>query len=44
MTGRFVHARLPETVARRLMLAGEAVPAEFGDRADREDVDVREVR
>jgi pilus assembly protein CpaF len=44
VTGRFVHTRLPQTVARRLMLAGEPVPPEFAAAADREDVDVREVR
>jgi pilus assembly protein CpaF len=44
VTGRFVHARLPEPIARRLMLAGETVPKEFGTGADQADVDVREVR
>jgi pilus assembly protein CpaF len=44
VTGRFVHTRLPESVARRLMLAGEPVPPEFAAAADREAVDVREVR
>jgi pilus assembly protein CpaF len=44
VTGRFVHTRLPETVARRLMLAGEPVPPEFAAAADREDAAVREVR
>jgi pilus assembly protein CpaF len=34
VTGRFAHARLPEPVARRLMLAGEAVPPEFAEAAD----------
>jgi pilus assembly protein CpaF len=34
VTGRFSHARLPEPVARRLMLAGEAVPPEFAEAAD----------
>ena len=29
VTGRFAHARLPEPIARRLVLAGEAVPPEF---------------
>jgi pilus assembly protein CpaF len=44
VTGRFVHARLPEQIARRLMLAGEPVPDEFAAAADRPDVDVREAR
>jgi pilus assembly protein CpaF len=44
VTGRFVHARLPEAVARRLMLAGEAVPEAFAGAADRDEVDVREAR
>jgi pilus assembly protein CpaF len=34
VTGHFAHARLPEAVARRLMLAGEAVPPEFAQAAD----------
>jgi pilus assembly protein CpaF len=34
VTGRFAHARLPEPVARRLMLAGEAAPPEFAEAAD----------
>jgi pilus assembly protein CpaF len=33
VTGRFAHARLPEPIARRLMLAGEAVPPEFAEAA-----------
>jgi pilus assembly protein CpaF len=44
VTGRFVHARLPEPIARRLMLAGEPVPEEFAGAADRVEVDVREAR
>jgi pilus assembly protein CpaF len=31
VTGRFTHAHLPTSIARRLMLAGEAVPAEFAE-------------
>src|SRR3954452_20411657 len=34
VSGRFRHRRLPEPVARRLMLAGVAVPAEFAAVAD----------
>jgi pilus assembly protein CpaF len=33
VTGRVAHARLPEAVERRLMLAGEAVPPEFAEAA-----------
>jgi pilus assembly protein CpaF len=44
VTGHYVHARLPEMVARRLMLAGQPAPDEFGAAADRDDLDVREVR
>jgi pilus assembly protein CpaF len=36
VTGRVRHARLPEGVARRLELAGERFPPEFGDRAETE--------
>jgi pilus assembly protein CpaF len=43
VTGRFAHARLPEMVARRLMLAGEAVPPEFADAADAGRAGEREV-
>src|SRR3954469_18264694 len=34
VTGRFRHRRLPEPIARRLMLAGVAVPGEFAAVAD----------
>jgi pilus assembly protein CpaF len=43
VTGRFVHARLPDPVARRLMLAGEAVPPEFAEAADAGRAGEREV-
>jgi pilus assembly protein CpaF len=36
VSGRVRHARLPAAVARRLELAGEPVPAEFGERAEAE--------
>jgi pilus assembly protein CpaF len=34
VTGRFVHARLPEAIARRLMLSGEPAPAAFLEGAE----------
>jgi pilus assembly protein CpaF len=43
VTGRFAHARLPELVARRLMLAGEALPPEFAEAADAGSAGEREV-
>jgi pilus assembly protein CpaF len=42
VTGGFVHARLPESIARRLMLAGEAVPEEFAGAAEVDRADERE--
>src|ERR671917_1288157 len=41
VTGRFVHARLPEGVARRLMLAGEAVPHQVARAAGSDEGGVR---
>ena len=41
VSGRFVHERLPELIARRLVLAGERVPPAFADAAEGE-ADVRE--
>jgi pilus assembly protein CpaF len=43
VTGQFAHARLPELVARRLMLAGEPVPPEFAEAADAGRAGEREV-
>jgi pilus assembly protein CpaF len=42
VTGGFVHARLPESIARRLMLAGEAVPEQFAGAAEVDRADERE--
>jgi pilus assembly protein CpaF len=43
VTGQFAHARLPELVARRLMLASEPVPPEFAEAADAGRAGEREV-
>jgi pilus assembly protein CpaF len=42
VVGRYLHARLPEAVARQLELAGEAVPPQFGAAAEQLNAPERE--